>query len=89
MHFDVDEIAMVPCFAANEIGSARENNRVRIFEKNDPFVEDSIASIITLFSTLLNIPREVEGVITQYSRIMAIDIKKFKHDYKVNDYPIE
>lgn len=80
---------MVPCFAANEIGSARENNRVRIFEKNDPFVEDSIASIITLFSTLLNIPREVEGVITQYSRIMAIDIKKFKHDYKVNDYPIE
>lgn len=25
----------------------------------------------------------------QYSRILATDIKKFKYEYKVNDYPVE
>eukprot|EP00350_Pseudokeronopsis_sp_OXSARD2_P007280 CAMPEP_0170554562 /NCGR_PEP_ID=MMETSP0211-20121228/12418_1 /TAXON_ID=311385 /ORGANISM="Pseudokeronopsis sp., Strain OXSARD2" /LENGTH=135 /DNA_ID=CAMNT_0010863715 /DNA_START=31 /DNA_END=435 /DNA_ORIENTATION=- len=37
--YNVDEISLVPCFQANEIGNARENSKVRIFEKNDEYIQ--------------------------------------------------
>ena len=63
IRFDVEEISFVPCFAANEIGSARENGRVKIFEENDEFVESSIENIVRLFSYLLKMPCETERII--------------------------
>jgi len=56
IRFDVDEISFVPCFAANEIGSARENGRIKIFENKDEFVENTILNITLLFSNLLKLP---------------------------------
>ena len=44
--YDVEELAFVPCFIANEIGSAREDGKVKIFEKHDdPFVIQTITTI--------------------------------------------
>ena len=63
IRFDVEEISFVPCFAANEIGSARENGRVKIFEEHDEFVETSIESVVKLFSHLLKMPSETERII--------------------------
>jgi hypothetical protein len=39
INYNVEELAFVPCFAANEIGSAREDGKVKIFEGHtDPFI---------------------------------------------------
>lgn len=38
---------------------------------------------------MFKVPQEVERIIAQYQKILATDIKKFKYEYKVNDYTVE
>jgi hypothetical protein len=43
INLNIEEIAYVPCFMANEIGHAREDGKVKIFEKtNDPFIVEKL-----------------------------------------------
>jgi hypothetical protein len=41
----LEELAFIPCFAANEIGSSREDGKVHIFEKDDKFIETNLQTI--------------------------------------------
>ena len=74
---------------ANEIGSAREDGKVKIFVENDPFVVQTTSTILQKVEYLLKVPDCLESIISQYSYLLAIDLKRFKHDYKVSDYPVE
>lgn len=38
---------------------------------------------------MFKVPEKIEEIIKEYEGILATDIKKFKHEYKVNDYPVE
>ena len=90
IHHNVEEISYVPCFAANEIGSAREDGKVKIFApEGDPFVEESIEKVTHYLRLMFRVPQKVEEIIKRYEYILATDIKKFKQEYKVNDYPVE
>ncbi len=42
IHHNMAEISFVPCFSANEIGNAREDSKVHIFEENDPYILEKI-----------------------------------------------
>jgi rRNA processing protein Krr1/Pno1 len=87
---NVEEIAFVPCFLANEIGHAREDGKVRIFDReNDPFIVSKLKDIEDLLRHLFKLPQALHKVIAQYGYILAIDIKQFKQNYKINDYPVE
>jgi hypothetical protein len=39
--------------------------------------------------TLFKIPTTLKDIIFQYGYLLATDIKKFKKQYKDNDYPVE
>lgn len=79
IRYNVEELSYVPCFQANEIGNAREDGKVKIFEKQgDVFIEQSIATIVGHFRDLFKIPTAIKDVIAEYGYILATDIKKFK-----------
>ena len=48
-----------------------------------------INRITAVFDNIFKVPLALEALVGQYSRIIALDIKKFKHDYKVNDYEVQ
>jgi hypothetical protein len=56
--------------------------------KNDPFLLDSTAQVIEVIKTLFKAPLTISKILNEYSYLLGIDIKKFKADYKNNDYPV-
>jgi len=60
--FIIDKIAFVPCFTANEVGSAREDNKIHIFQPEENYVAERLEEIEAELTTIFRIPEVVNGL---------------------------
>jgi hypothetical protein len=86
----MEEIQLVSCFSQDDIGPAREGGKINIFQShNQFFIRDSIAEINVILRGIFKVPQALERFIDRHSRLLALDIKQFKREYKTEDYPVE
>jgi dynein heavy chain len=83
------EISNIPCFYAHELGASRANQKVHIFEESDQFVSNMLVKLEATLNDIFKVPNSLLNIIGQHAYILDIDIKKYKKQYKENDYPVD
>ena len=44
--------------------------------------------LTNLLTSIFALPLALESLLSQHSSILALDLKQFKRDYKLHDYPV-